>query len=353
MEKKLMKGNEAIAEAAVRAGCRYFFGYPITPQNALPEYMSWRLPEVDGVFLQAESEVAAINMVYGAAGAGARVLTSSSSPGISLKMEGISYIAGAELPCVIVNIMRAGPGLGGIQPSQSDYFQATKGGGHGDYRMTVLAPSTVQEAVDLTMDAFEIADYYRNPVMILGDGIIGQMMEPVKFKKQVDPEKLSEKEWATVGAKNRKPNIINSLYLDTEELERHNLRLQAKYDEMKEKEVRFELYKMEDAELAVVAYGTTARIAISAVDKARKQGLKVGLIRPISLYPFPESIIQETIKNIKQYLVVEMSSGQMVEDVKLAVNGKKPVSFYGRSGGMVPTHEEIFDVIVELERSPE
>ncbi|MFP4662153.1 MAG: 3-methyl-2-oxobutanoate dehydrogenase subunit VorB [Halanaerobiales bacterium] len=350
MKKKLMKGNEAIAEAAVKAGCRYFFGYPITPQNALPEYLSYRLPEVDGVFLQAESEVAAINMVYGAAGAGARVLTSSSSPGISLKMEGISYIAGAELPCVIVNIMRAGPGLGGIQPSQSDYFQATKGGGHGDYHMTVLAPSSVQEAVELTMEAFDIADYYRNPVMILGDGIIGQMMEPVTFKKEIKPEELPEKTWATTGAKNRKPNIINSLILDTEKLEKHNLELEAKYNEMKEKEVRVEKYRMEDAELAIVAYGTMARISISAVDMARKQGIKVGLIRPISLFPFPEKIISNTTLDIRAYLTVEMSLGQMLEDVRLAVNGERPVHFYGRAGGMIPTPEEIYSELEKIHK---
>jgi len=348
VEKTLMKGNEAIAEAAVRAGCRYFFGYPITPQNALPEYMSHRLPEVGGVFLQAESEVAAINMVYGAAGAGARVLTSSSSPGISLKMEGISYIAGAELPCVIVNIMRAGPGLGGIQPSQSDYFQATKGGGHGDYHMTVLAPSSVQEAVDLTMEAFEIADYYRNPVMILGDGIIGQMMEPVVFKDSIDPDELEAKEWATTAAKNRKPNIINSLILDTEKLEEHNLKLKAKYDEMKERDVRVELYEMDDAEFAIVAYGSTARISINAVDMAREKGIKVGLIRPITLFPFPEKVIQSTLVDIKAYLTVEMSLGQMIEDVKLSVDGKRPVHFYGRTGGVIPTAEEILEEIEKI-----
>src|SRR5690554_4297702 len=259
--KRLMTGNEAIAEAAIRAGCRYFFAYPITPQNEIPEYMSVHLPQRGGVFLQAESEVAAINMVYGAAGAGARVMTSSSSPGISLKMEGISYIAGAELPCVIVNMMRGGPGLGGIQPSQADYFQAVKGGGHGDYHMTVLAPASVQEAVDLTMEAFDIADYYRNPVMILGDGVIGQMMEAVVFKAPVKDDELKEKDWATTGAVNREPNIINSLFLDTEKLEEHNFRLQAKYDQMREREVRAELYKMDDAEYAVVAYGTSARIS--------------------------------------------------------------------------------------------
>ncbi|ACL69435.1 3-methyl-2-oxobutanoate dehydrogenase subunit VorB [Halothermothrix orenii] len=346
--KVLMKGNEAIGEAAIKAGCRYFFGYPITPQNALPEYMSRRLPEVGGVFLQAESEVAASNMVYGAAGAGARVLTSSSSPGISLKMEGISYIAGAELPAVIVNIMRGGPGLGGIQPSQSDYFQATKGGGHGDYRLAVLAPSSVQEAVDLTMEAFEIADRYRNPVMVVGDGIIGQMMEPVEFKKEIDPSDLPKKEWATDGAKNRERNIINSLSLDPKDLEDHNLKLKDKYDKMKENEVRYETYKIEDADIVIVAYGTTARISLSTIEMARKEGLKVGLIRPISLFPFPGKIINEVADNASKFLTVEMSTGQMVEDVKLAVNGKKPVYFYGRTGGMVPSPEEIMEQVVKI-----
>ncbi len=347
-EKILMKGNEAIAEAAIKAGCRYFFGYPITPQNALPEYMSRRLPEVGGVFLQAESEIAAINMVYGAAGAGGRVLTSSSSPGISLKMEGISYIAGAELPAVIVNIMRAGPGLGGIQPSQSDYFQATKGGGHGDYRLCVLAPSSVQEAADLTIEAFEIADKYRNPVMVVGDGIIGQMMEPVEFKNEIDPADLPAKDWSTDGAKGRKPNIINSLYLDAQELEGHNFKMKEKYDRMRENEVRYKLYKMDDAKHAIVAYGTTARIAISAIDMARDQGIKVGLIRPISLFPYPEMVIREAADQVKNFLTVEMSLGQMVEDVRLAVNGKKPVYFYGRTGGMVPTPEDILEEIKKL-----
>lgn len=347
VDKVLMKGNEAIAEAAIKAGCRYFFGYPITPQNALPEYMSKRLPEVGGVFLQAESEVAASNMVYGAAGAGARVLTSSSSPGISLKMEGISYIAGAELPAVIVNIMRGGPGLGGIQPSQADYFQATKGGGHGDYRLAVLAPSSVQEAVDLTIDAFDIADRYRNPVMILGDGMIGQMMEPVEFKQEIDPAELPLKKWATDGARGRKPNIINSLFLDPQKLEDHVMKLEGKYKQMKENEVRYELYKMDDAKLAVVAYGTTARISISAVDMAREKGIKAGLIRPVSLFPFPEKVIIDTAEQVDNFLTVEMSTGQMVEDVRLAVNGEKPVYFYGRTGGMVPSPEEI---LAEIEK---
>ncbi|MFW6410094.1 MAG: 3-methyl-2-oxobutanoate dehydrogenase subunit VorB [Halanaerobiales bacterium] len=346
-EKTLMKGNEAVGEAAIRAGCRYFFGYPITPQNDIPAYMARRLPEVDGVFLQAESEVAASNMIYGAAGAGARVMTSSSSPGISLKAEGISYIAGAELPAVIVNMMRGGPGLGSIQPSQSDYFQATKGMAHGDFKLAVLAPSSVQELVDLTMEAFEIADRYRNPVMIVGDGMIGQMMEPVEFKDEVDPDELPKKEWATDGARGREKNVINSLALDPEELEKHNWKLQEKYKKMKENEVRFETYNMDDADMAMVAYGTTARIAISAMESARKKGLKVGLIRPITLFPFPEQVIKDAASDVDSFLAVEMSAGQMVEDVRLAVEGQKPVYFYGRTGGVVPTPEEIVDQIEE------
>ncbi len=347
-EKKLMKGNEVVGEAAIRAGCRYFFGYPITPQNDIPAYMSRRLPEVDGVFLQAESEVAASNMVYGAAGAGARVLTSSSSPGISLKAEGISYIAGAELPAVIVNIMRSGPGLGGIQPSQADYFQATKGMAHGDFRLLVLAPSTVQELADLTYLAFDLADKYRNPVMVLGDGMLGQMMEPVEFKEMRDLDELPKKEWATDGAKGREKNVINSLGLVAENLEKHNLKLKAKYDQMREEEVRYDDYKMDDAELAIVAYGTTARIATSAIDRARKEGYKVGLIRPITLFPYPENRIAEAADQVDEFLAVEMSTGQMVEDVKLAVNGKKPVEFYGRTGGVVPSTDEIYDKIVAM-----
>ncbi|SHJ66162.1 2-oxoglutarate ferredoxin oxidoreductase subunit alpha [Anaerobranca californiensis DSM 14826] len=347
MAKKLMKGNEALGEAAVQAGCRYFFGYPITPQNEIPAYLARRLPEVGGVFLQAESEVAAINMVYGAAGAGARVLTSSSSPGISLKTEGISYIAGAQLPCVIVNIVRGGPGLGGIQPAQSDYFQATKGGGHGDYRLIVLAPSTVQELVDLTMEAFDIADTYRNPVMILGDGIIGQMMEPVEFNP---PKKrdLPEKTWATTGAKGRKPNVINSLHMAPEGLEKHNLMLQAKYQEIVEKETKYEMLQTDDAEIVLVAYGTTARICKTVVQQLRKEGIKVGLIRPITLWPYPEKAFNEVMDTAKAFLTVEMSTGQMVEDVRLAVNGRKPVHFYGRTGGMIPTPQEIAEKVREL-----
>ena len=344
-EKTLMKGNEAVGEAAIKAGCRYFFGYPITPQNDIPAYMARRLPQVDGVFLQAESEVAASNMVYGAAGSGARVMTSSSSPGISLKAEGISYIAGAELPAVIVNMMRGGPGLGGIQPSQSDYFQATKGMAHGDFRLAVLAPSSVQELVDLTMEAFEIADRYRNPVMIVGDGMIGQMMEPVEFKKEVDPDELPKKEWATDGAKGREKNVINSLALDPKNLEDHNWKMEEKYEKMRENEVRYETYNMEDADIAIVAYGTTARIAISAMEKARKDGYKVGLIRPITLFPFPTEVIRDAADKVDSFLAVEMSTGQMVEDVRLAVEGRKPVNFYGRTGGMIPSPEEICDEV--------
>jgi len=345
MSKVLMKGNEALAEAAVRAGCRYFFGYPITPQTELPQYLAKRMPEVGGVFLQAESEVAAINMVYGASGAGARVMTSSSSPGISLKAEGISYIAGAELPCVIVNIMRGGPGLGTIQPAQGDYFQATKGGGHGDYKLLVLAPASVQEAVDLTVVAFDLADQYRNPVMILGDGVLGQMMEPVEFK-MTENNKLPVKEWATTGKKGRKKNIINSLYLQPEKMEQHVNRLADKFGEMEAKEQRSETYLAEDAEILLAAYGTTSRVCRKAVDMAREEGIKVGLFRPISLWPFPVCALQQALGEVKGILTVEMSLGQMIEDVRLAVNGKVPVDFYGRVGGMVPTSRDVFEKIV-------
>ncbi len=353
--KKLMKGNEAIAEAAILAGCRYFFGYPITPQNQIPEYMSKRMPQVDGCFLQAESEVAAINMVYGAAGAGARVMTSSSSPGISLKQEGISYIVGAELPCVIVNIVRGGPGLGGIQPAQSDYFQSTRGGGHGDYRMCVLAPSSVQEAVTLTQEAFDIADRYRNPVLVTGDGLIGQMMEPVDMDAaqnyQPAADLPSKEAWAATGhvpSEAAPRAVINSLYIDPTVLEKHNLKLQAKYDAITANECRWQEENLADAELVLVAYGTTSRIARSAMRKCREMGLKVGLLRPITLWPFPTAALQKTLSTAKQYLCVEMSLGQMVDDVRLAVNGVKPVHFYGRTGGMVPTVAEVVQQIVTL-----
>ncbi len=347
-EKVLMKGNEAVAEAAIQAGCRYFFGYPITPQNEIPEYMAKRMPKVNGVYLQAESEVAAINMVYGAAGAGARVMTSSSSPGISLKQEGISYLVGSDLPCVIVNMVRGGPGLGGIQPAQSDYFQAVKGGAHGDYYLVVLAPSSVQEAVDLTMEAFDIADMYRTPVIILGDGMLGQMMEPVQFH-QYKGRNLPAKDWATTGTNNsRKRNIINSLFIDPQELENLNIERFNRYKQIQEKEVKFESVNCEDADVVLVAYGTTARVAKSAMSRARAEGLKVGLIRPITLWPFLVQVFQQVARTAKAFLAVEMSMGQMVEDVRLAVNGLKPVYFYGRTGGMVLTPMAIVEEIKKI-----
>lgn len=343
MAKKLMKGNEAIAEAAIQAGCRFFFGYPITPQNQIPEYMSRRMPQVDGCFLQAESEVAAINMVYGAAGAGARVMTSSSSPGISLKQEGISYIAGAELPCFIVNMVRGGPGLGSIQPAQSDYYQATKGGGHGDYRLVVLAPANLQEAVELTQEGFDIADTYRIPVMMLGDGMLGQMMEPVEFGTYT-PRKIPEKTWATTGRGQRDHNnIINSLYIKPDVLEKMNENLQKLYDEITEKETKYELYNVEGADIIAVAYGTTSRIVRNVIAQAAKEGLKIGMVRPITLWPFPTDAIAQAAgqPSVKGVISVEMSTGQMVDDVKIAVNGCKPVTFYGRSGGMIPLPRDI------------
>jgi 2-oxoglutarate ferredoxin oxidoreductase subunit alpha len=342
MGKVLMKGNEVIAEAAINAGCRFFFGYPITPQSELIAYMAKRLPEVGGVFLQAESEIAAINMVYGAAGTGARVMTSSSSPGFSLKQEGISYLVGAELPAVIVNIMRGGPGLGNIQPSQSDYYQVTRGGGHGDYNTVVLAPASLQEIVELTQEAFDIADRYRNPVILAGDGLLGQMMEPVEFFS-LEKSQPTEKNWATTGTRgDGGPRIITSLELDAESLEKRNTVLQQKFAEMKKSEVRYETYQTEDAEIIIVAYGTTARIALNAIKHARQAGMKVGLIRPISLWPFPEKPFVETRTNAKVYISIEMSAGQMIDDIKLAVNGYAPVEFFGRTGGVVPTQEEIY-----------
>lgn len=349
MARVLMKGNEAIAEAAIQAGCRYFFGYPITPQNQIPEYMSRRMPEVGGVFLQAESEVAAINMVYGAAGAGARVMTSSSSPGISLKQEGISYIACAELPCVIVNMVRTGPGLGGILPSQGDYFQSVKGGGHGDYRLVVYAPSSVQEAADCMMQAFDTADAYRVPVMILGDGMIGQMMEPVEFRPQKKRE-LPEKTWAATGHKaDEKKVLINSLYIEAEEMDTVIKRLEGVYEIIKENEVQYEEFMMDDAEIVIAAYGTTARIAKNAVVKARNEfGIKAGLLRPITVWPFPVKAFSDAADRCKAFLTVEMSSGQMIEDVKLAVNGKRPVTFLGTNGGFTPTPKMIIDSLLNI-----
>lgn len=345
MAKVLMKGNEAIGAAAIQAGCRYFFGYPITPQTELPEYMAVNLPKVGGVFVQAESEVAAINMVYGAAGCGVRVMTSSSSPGIALKQEGISYIAGAELPCVIINIVRGGPGLGGIQPAQSDYNQATRGGGNGDYRLLVYAPATLQEMVDLVQVAFDKADYYRNPVMIIGDGMLGQMMEAVEIREMPKME-LPAKDWATTGTKlERKPNVINSLFLKPEELEEHNIRLFQKYEEMRAKEVRYESYKTEEADIVIAAYGTTSRIVRTAIAQLEKEGIKVGLVRPITLYPFPHQAFKELPESVKSILVVEMSMGQMIDDVRIANEGRLPIDFVGRVGGMVPSPQLIVDKV--------
>ncbi|MBO0961589.1 3-methyl-2-oxobutanoate dehydrogenase subunit VorB [Neobacillus sp. MM2021_6] len=345
MGKVLMKGNEVIAEAAVHAGCKYFFGYPITPQSELVAYMARRLPEVGGLFLQAESEIAAINMVYGAAGTGVRVMTSSSSPGFSLKQEGISYLVGSELPAVICNIVRGGPGLGNIQPAQSDYFQVTKGGGHGDYNIPVLAPASLQEIVELTQEAFDIADRYRTPVIIMGDGMLGQMMEPVDFGERTEIEQFN-KEWATTGTRgDGGPKIITSLELDAESLEKRNQNLQKKFALIRENEVRYETYQTDDADYIMVAFGTVARITMNAINRARHEGIKVGLIRPISLWPFPDKPFIETRDRVKAYISVEMSAGQMIEDVRLAVNGRALVDFYGRTGGVVPTQEEIYEKI--------
>ena len=350
-DKVLMKGTEAIGEAAVKAGCKCFFGYPITPQTEVAAYLSKRMPKINRVFLQAESEIAAVNMVYGAAGTGVRCMTSSSSPGISLKAEGISYIAGAELPCVIINIVRGGPGLGGIQPAQSDYFQATKGGAHGDFNMPVYAPASIQEMADIIQEAFDVADIYRTPVMVMGDGMLGQMMEPVEFR-DVQARELPEKaSWAANGLHGRKQhNVINSLFLKPEELELHNEKLQAKYADIKKNEVKYEVFNCEEeCDLIMVAYGTTSRICKNVIKLAAKEGIKLGLVRPITLWPFPQEAFDQTIDKTKHgYLSVEMSCGQMVEDVRLSVNGKKPVGFYGRSGGMVPTPAEILDKVKEI-----
>ena len=349
-EKLLMKGNEVIAEAALRAGCRHYFGYPITPQTEIAHYMAQKMPHVGGTFVQAESEIAAINMVYGAASAGGRVMTSSSSPGISLKQEGISYIAGADLPAVIVNIVRCGPGLGGILPAQCDYFQAVKGGGHGDYKMVVLAPSSVQELYELTVEAFNISDKYRVLTMIMGDGLLGQMMEAVEFK---DSESIinADKNWAATGTgMNRKKNEITSIYINPEVLEMHNQKLQDKYSLIEKNETRVESYNCENADIIVTAFGTVARIVNNVIKMAEKEGIKVGLIRPISLWPFPSEEFQKYADVPKAFLSVELNAGQMVEDVKLSVNGKRPVYFYGRMGGMIPTQKEILDKIKEILR---
>jgi 2-oxoglutarate ferredoxin oxidoreductase subunit alpha len=348
MGKVLMKGNEAMALASIKGGCDAFFGYPITPQNELPEYLSKHMELNNRVFVQSESEVAAINMVYGAAGAGARVLTSSSSPGIALKQEGISYMAGAELPAVIINVMRGGPGLGGIQPSQGDYKQITRGGGNGDYYLYSLAPESLQEAFDLIKEAFDIADYYRNPVMIAVDGLIGQMMEPVDFDHEVPKWDLKPKDWAADGErKNHPKNIINSLYLDPDDLEQHNLKLKKKYDDMKANHQRYEMINMKDAEIAIVAFGSTSRIARTAIQLLKEQGVNCGIIRPITIYPFPEKAFKELPKKIKDLVVVEMNTGQMIDDVKIATEGRYNIHFYGRVGGIVPEAEEIADAVLK------
>ena len=339
-EKVLMKGNEAIAEAAIRAGCRHYFGYPITPQTELAAYMAKRMPKIGGTFLQAESEIAAINMVYGVSSTGKRVMTSSSSPGVSLKQEGISYIAGADLPALIVNVQRGGPGLGGIQPSQSDYFQATKGGGHGDYHLIVLAPASVQEMADLTAKCFELADKYRMPSMLLADGTMGQMMEPVLLPEESDV--TVEKPWALTGTKmQRVHNIVNSLYLKPEELEKTNFDRYERYAQIEKEEVMFEEFMMDDAEVCVVAFGIAARVSKNAVVEARKQGIKAGLLRPITLWPFPTEAVKKAAEHCKAFVSVELSMGQMIEDIKLASECKRPVVLCNRAGGMIPSPEQV------------
>ena len=345
----LMTGNDAIGAGALHAGCDCYFGYPITPQNEITAFMATQMPATGRVFIQAESEIAAINMVYGAAVAGKRAMTSSSSPGISLKQEGISFLAGAELPAVIVNVQRGGPGLGNIAPSQADYFQATRGGGHGDYHVIVLAPNTVQEMHDLTILAFELADRYRNPVMILTDGRLGQMMEPLELPKDDSPV-IPEKPWALTGAKGRKPNFIRSLLLVDGELEEHNKQLQKKYRKIVEQEVRYEERATEGCDVLLVAYGTCARIAKGCQEKAAQAGIRVGILRPISLWPFPSERLGELAGCVKGVLVVEMSAGQMVEDVRLAVNGRAPVSFEGRMGGGVPEESAVLDALKRMAR---
>ncbi len=346
-ETKLMKGNEALAESAIRAGLTAYYGYPITPQSEILEYLTEQHPKRNFMVLQAESEVASINMVYGAAGAGARVMTSSSSPGISLMQEGLSYIACAELPCLIVNINRGGPGLGTIQPGQGDYFQSVKGGGHGDYRLIVLAPASVQEMADFVFDGFQLGEKYRNPVLILADGALGQMMEKVELKEEGSLP-MPEKPWATTGKpKTRQRNIITSLFIEPEVMEQVNIKLQKKYREIEKNEVRYEAINCDDAEIVLVAYGLSARISQKTVDIAREKGIKAGLLRPITLWPFPERPIADLTNHVENFLVVEMNSGQMVEDVKLAVNGKSQVHFKGRMGGMIMNPE---DILHEIER---
>ena len=345
----LMKGNEAIAEAAIRAGCRHYFGYPITPQTEIAAYMAKKMPKIGGVFLQAESEVASINMVYGAAATGVRVMTSSSSPGISLKTEGLSYIAGSDVPALVVNVQRGGPGLGGIQPSQSDYFQATKGGGHGDYRMIVLAPASVQEMASLTIKGFDLADKYLVTSMILADGTIGQMMEPITFE-DTEPT-VYDKPWALTGTEGKRPhNVVNSLYLQPDQLERKNFDRYEKYRVIEENEPMWEEYMMEDADICVVAFGIASRVAKNAVAEARKQGVKVGLIRPITLWPFPTKALRAAADKVKSFISVELNMGQMIEDVKLATESKRPVMLCNRAGGMIPTPDEVLAAIFKAEK---
>ena len=343
-DKVLMKGNEAIAEAAIIAGCRHYFGYPITPQTEIAAYMAKKMPKIGGTFLQAESEIAAINMVYGVASAGRRVMTSSSSPGISLKSEGLSYLAGADLPALVVNVQRGGPGLGGIQPSQSDYFQATRGGGHGDYRMIVLAPSSVQEMSELTVKGFELADKYRMTSMILADGTMGQMMEPVSLDLEVAP--APEKPWATTGTKmKRKHNIINSLFLTPDELERYNFERYDRYKKIEESEALYEEYLTDDAEICIAAFGIASRVSRNAIDEARKIGIKVGMIRPVTLWPFPSAPFKKALKTVKTFISVELSMGQMIEDVRLSTDCKVPVILCNRVGGVIPSPDEVFECI--------
>ncbi len=348
-ERILMKGNEAIAEAAIRAGCRHYFGYPITPQTEIAAYMAKKMPKIGGVFLQAESEIASINMVYGASAAGMRVMTSSSSPGISLKTEGLSYIAGSDVPALVVNVQRGGPGLGGIQPSQSDYFQATKGGGHGDYRMIVLAPASVQEMASLTIKGFDLADKYRMTSMILADGTIGQMMEPITFEES--ELKTYEKPWALTGTECKRPhNIVNSLYLKPDELEKKNFERYEKYKLVEENEPLWEEYLMEDAEYCVVAFGIASRVAKNAVAAARSEGIKVGLIRPITLWPFPKAPFEKVKDRVKSFISVELNMGQMIEDIKLATDCSKPVSLCNRTGGMIPSPDEVLESIRKAQK---
>ena len=345
-----MKGNEALAEAAIIAGCRHYFGYPITPQTEVAAYMAKRMPKIGGTFLQAESEIAAINMVYGVSSAGHRVMTSSSSPGISLKGEGLSYLAGSDLPALVINVQRGGPGLGGIQPSQADYFQATKGGAHGDFHMIVLAPASVQEMADLTIKGFELADKYRMTSMILADGTMGQMMEPVSLEYDIKP--APEKPWATTGTKmQREHNIINSLSLVPEELEKFNIERYKRYDEVEKNEVMYEEYMMDDAEICIAAFGIAARVSKNAITEARRQGIKAGMIRPITLWPFPKAPFKKAAQSVKQFISVELSMGQMIEDVRLATECRVPVTLCNRVGGMIPSQDMVLEAIKEAAKN--